>query len=100
VGYQELHAELARQRRANTTELDECANGETEPAQLPGNLILGHARARTAGRTDYPLRHVALRVWLYNPHPLTVLAARVGSYQFHPYWGLLTGLLWVRGESR
>jgi hypothetical protein len=33
-------------------------------------------------------------------HTLTVLAARVGSYQFHPYWGLLTGLLWVRGESR
>lgn len=32
--------------------------------------------------------------------PLTVLAARVGSYQFQPYWGLLTGLLWVRCESR
>jgi hypothetical protein len=42
----------------------------------------------------------ALRVWLYNPHTVPVLAARVGSYQFHPYWGLLTGLLWVRCGSR
>jgi hypothetical protein len=49
---------------------------------------------------DRELVHEALRVWLYNPHTLTVLAGRVGSYQFHPYWGLLTGLLWVRGESR
>jgi hypothetical protein len=49
---------------------------------------------------DRELVDEALRVWLYNPHPLTVLAVRVGSYQFHPYWGLLTGLLWVRGESR
>jgi hypothetical protein len=49
---------------------------------------------------DRELVDEALRVWLYNPHTLTVLAARVGSYQFHPYWGLLTGLLWVRGESR
>jgi hypothetical protein len=31
---------------------------------------------------------------------VTVLAARVGTYQFHPYWGLLTGLLWVRCGSR
>ncbi|MFZ0185603.1 MAG: hypothetical protein WAL72_01475 [Streptosporangiaceae bacterium] len=42
----------------------------------------------------------ALRVWLYHPHIRTVLAARAGSYQFHPYWGLLTGLVWVRCESR
>jgi hypothetical protein len=49
---------------------------------------------------DRELVDEALRVWLYNPHTLTVLAARVGSHQFQPYWGLLTGLLWVRGESR
>jgi hypothetical protein len=49
---------------------------------------------------DHELVDEALRVWLYDPHTLTVLAARVGSYQFHPSWGLLTGLLWVRGESR
>ena len=49
---------------------------------------------------DRELVDEALRVWRYNPHTLTVLAARVGSYQFRPYWGLLTGLLWIRGESR
>jgi hypothetical protein len=27
---------------------------------------------------------------------LTVLSARVGNYQFHPYWNLLIGQLWVR----
>lgn len=59
--------------------------------------------ATKAGRwaaIDRELVDEALRVWLYNPHTRTVLAARVGSYQFHPYGGLLTGLLWVRCESR
>lgn len=49
---------------------------------------------------DRELVDEALRVWLYHPHIRTVLAARAGSYQFHPYWGLLTGLVWVRCESR
>jgi|HubBroStandDraft_1064217.scaffolds.fasta_scaffold22021_2 restriction system protein len=49
------------------------------------------AAAGCRAAIDRELVDEALRVWLYNPHPLTVLAARVGSYQFHPYWGLRPG---------
>ena len=45
MGYQKLHAKLARQPPANATELDECPDGKTEAALLSGTYrtaISGH----------------------------------------------------------
>lgn len=63
----------------------------------PRSLEATNPRAAAAvwSRVDRELVDRAAWVPLVNPRLIDLVSARVRNYQFHPYWGIIAGQLWL-----